>query len=237
MRSAVDLVVLDIAGTTIEEHGAVYVALEDAVVAAGGRPGRADIDAWMGADKHQAIAHLLTAADGPDSLPCQDAELVEGVYQNFRRLLSAAYADRPPAPIKGVPQALARLRAHGVAIALTTGFTREVTTPLLRSVGWDCGVVDTVVTVDDVPAGRPAPYLVFRAMERLGIHQVARVLVAGDTARDLEAGTNAGAGFVVGVLTGGQDAQALGAARHTHLLPSAALLPELVLATQPTDHR
>ena len=191
----------------------------------------------MGADKHQAIAHLLTAAAGAGKAPCADAELIERVYQNFRRLLSAAYADRPPTPIDGVPQALARLRAHGVGIALTTGFTREITTPLLHSVGWDDGVVDTVITVDDVPAGRPAPYLVFRAMERLGIHQMARVLVAGDTTRDLEAGTNAGAGFVVGVLTGGQDAAALGAVRHTHLLASAALLPELVLEPEATDHR
>jgi phosphoglycolate phosphatase-like HAD superfamily hydrolase len=74
-------------------------------------------------------------------------------------------------------------------------------------------------------------------MERLGIHHVARVLVAGDTTRDLEAGTNSGAGFVVGVLTGGQDAAALGAVRHTHLLPSAALLPELMLEAEATDHR
>jgi len=229
VRSAVDLVVLDIAGTTVEEHGAVYVALEEAVVAAGGRPGRDDVEAWMGADKHQAIAHLLTAADGPDASPCPDADLVERVYQDFRERLATAYTQRPPTPVDGVPQALARLRAHGVGIALSTGFTREVTVPLLRGVGWESGVVDTVVTVDDVPAGRPAPYLVFRAMERLGVHRVARVLVAGDTTRDLQAGTNAGAGFVVGVLTGGQDAAALGAVRHTHLLPSAALLPDLVL--------
>ncbi|GAA3446495.1 hypothetical protein [Planomonospora venezuelensis] len=31
-----------------------------------------------------------------------------------------------------------------------------------------------------------------------------------------------------GVLTGGQDATALGAVRHTHLLPSVAALPALL---------
>ena len=62
-------------------------------------------------------------------------------------------------------------------------------------------MADTVVCGSDVPAGRPAPYMIFRAMERLGVTDVARVLVAGDTPRDLEAGTNSGAAMVVGVLS------------------------------------
>jgi phosphonatase-like hydrolase len=89
-------------------------------------------------------------------------------------------------------------------------------------------VLDAVVCVDDVAAGRPAPYMVFRAMERTGVRDVSRVLTAGDTVRDLEAGTNAGAAMVLGVLTGGLDARALGAVRHTHLLPSVADLPDLL---------
>ena len=186
MRSAVDLVVLDIAGTTIEEHGAVYVALEDAVVAAGGRPGRADIEAWMGADKHQARR------------PARTPSWSRGCTRT-----SGGFS-APPTPT-GRPPRSGRPAGAGAA-------TRA--------------------------RGRYRPHhLVFRAMERLGIHHVARVLVAGDTTRDLEAGTNSGAGFVVGVLTGGQDAAALGAVRHTHLLPSAALLPELMLEAEATDHR
>ncbi|WP_275003379.1 hypothetical protein [Promicromonospora iranensis] len=37
---------------------------------------------------------------------------------------------------------------------------------LLERLGWQDGVIDAVVCTDDVPAGRPAPYLVHRAMER-----------------------------------------------------------------------
>lgn len=44
----------------------------------------------------------------------------------------------------------------------------------------------------------------------------------------LAAGMNAGAGFVVGVLTGSFDATALGRERHTHLLPGVASLPEIL---------
>jgi phosphoglycolate phosphatase-like HAD superfamily hydrolase len=64
--------------------------------------------------------------------------------------------------------------------------------------------------------------MIFRAMEATGVVNVSRVLVAGDTTRDLEAGTNAGAAMVIGVLTGGQNAATLGAVRHTHILPGVA---------------
>ncbi|SEN28206.1 phosphonatase-like hydrolase [Nonomuraea pusilla] len=219
----IELAVLDIAGTTVEEHGAVYVALEEAVRAAGGRPGRQDVERWMGADKREAITAMLTT---PEAAP--PPETVESAFADFRDRLRRAYAERRPSPLPGVPEAIAALRAAGVKVALTTGFDREVTAGLLAEVGWDDGVLDAVVCVDDVAAGRPAPYMIFRAMEATGVRDVARVLTAGDTVRDLEAGTNAGAAIVAGVLTGGLDASALGAVRHTHLLPSVAAIPALL---------
>ncbi|MFC7586591.1 phosphonatase-like hydrolase [Nonomuraea antimicrobica] len=177
----------------------------------------------MGADKREAITAMLTSPGGP---PGYDA--VEAAYADFRARLAAAYAARPPAPLPGVAEAIATLRAGGVKVALTTGFDREVTTALLTAVGWDNGFLDAVVCADDVTSGRPAPYLIFRAMEATGVHDVGRVLTAGDTVRDLRAGTNAGARIVAGVLTGGQDAATLGAVRHTHLLPSVASIPALL---------
>lgn len=215
----IELAVLDIAGTTVEEHNAVYDALADAVVAAGGSPSAGDIARWMGADKREAIADLLSAPP---------TDVVDRVFADFRARLAAAYAERPPTPLPGVPEALAKLRADGVRVALTTGFDRGVTDSLLASISWDEGVADTVVCVDDVPVGRPAPYMIFHAMERTGVSDVRRVLTAGDTVRDLQAGCNAGAAMVVGVLTGGQTAAQLGVERHTHLLPSVAEIPALL---------
>ncbi|GAA3427419.1 phosphonatase-like hydrolase [Streptosporangium nondiastaticum] len=220
----IELAVLDIAGTTIEEHGAVYIALEEAVRAAGDHPTPADIRRWMGADKREAITALLTGEAGG----APERSTVDAVFADFRDRLDSAYADRPPAPLPGVPEALATLRAAGVKVALTTGFDRGVTDALLARIGWGDGFLDAVVCVDDVAAGRPAPYMIFRAMEATGVRDVSRVLTAGDTVRDLEAGSNAGAGIVVGVLTGGLDATALGAVRHTHLLPGVADIPDLL---------
>ncbi|HEX2805145.1 MAG TPA: phosphonatase-like hydrolase [Kineosporiaceae bacterium] len=223
----VDLVVLDIAGTTVQEHGAVYVALEDSVRAAGGTPSREDVARWMGADKVEAITALLACGHpGPGTA---DEAVVAGVYDDFRARLDHAYQERPPVPMTGVPEAFALLRGRGVKISLTTGFTREITRPLLDRVGWGADVLDAVVTVDDVTLGRPAPFMIFRSMELTGVTDVSRVLVAGDTVRDLQAGVNAGASFVVGVLGGGTDLAGLGRARHTHLLSGVGDVPALVL--------
>jgi phosphonatase-like hydrolase len=221
---AFDLAVFDIAGTTVEEHNAVYVALEQAVRSAGADPTPDDMARFMGADKKEAITALLSDREG--TMPT--AGEVAAVYVDFRERLGKAYAERPPTALPGVEEAIAGLRSAGVKVVLTTGFSREVTNSLLAALGWTEGVVDAVVCAEEVGAGRPAPYMVFEAMRRTAVHDVRRVLVAGDTVLDLGAGTNSGAGAVVGVLTGAMDATALRAVPHTHLLNSVAEVGELL---------
>jgi phosphonatase-like hydrolase len=220
--SSPELVVLDIAGTTVDEGQHVYRMLGETAKAHGASPSEADIARWHGSAKHEALHALLTSRDGT---PPSDEEL-QTVVADFRNRLTAAYAQHPPLPLPGVSEALAALRAAGIRVALNTGFDRDIVESLLNALGWEGNsVVDAVVCGSDVRAGRPAPFMIFRAMEQLGVTDVARVLVVGDTPRDLQAGTNSGAGLVVGVLTGASDADELGAHRHTHLLPSVADLP------------
>lgn len=229
----IDLAVLDMAGTTIDEGGAVYDALERCVADTGAGVDPEQLQRWMGTDKREAIAALLGKASTP--------QLVEACYSAFREHLAEAYAASPPRPLPGIPAALAALRAHGIKVALTTGFAHDVADPLLQTLGWIVAgqsdqdgqgpagvVVDAVVCADDVAAGRPAPYLVFHAMEATGVARTDRVLVAGDTAADLGCGNAAGAAYVVAVLTGRADAAHLGAHRHTHLLRSVADLPAML---------
>src|ERR1700744_703428 len=221
----IELVLLDIARATTDDGQQVYRVLAETARAHGASPSDADIARWHGASKHEALRALLTTRF---DIPPSDAEL-ESVVADFQARLSAAYADKPPHPLPGVTEALATLREHGVKVALTTGFDRVIVESLISALGWvGDAVADTVVCGSDVAAGRPAPYMIFRAMERVGVADVAHVLVAGDTPRDLEAGSNSGAAMVVGVLSGASDADELGAHRHTHLLPSVAALPGLL---------
>jgi phosphoglycolate phosphatase-like HAD superfamily hydrolase len=65
-------------------------------------------------------------------------------------------------------------------------------------------------------------------MERTGIADAASVMTVGDTVLDLRAGRNAGAGWVVGVLSGAHGRTQLEREPHDHLIGSVAELPGLI---------
>jgi phosphoglycolate phosphatase len=155
-------------------------------------------------------------------------------FARFRALLADFYAGRPPIALPGAESALQTLRGRGIKIALTTGFDDEVAYPLLDSLGWSLGpdgLLDTVVTTTDVRAGRPAPYMIHRAMERTGAQDVRAVLSAGDTLVDVQA-ANQGGVLSVGVLTGSLTAEDFASAAPDYVLSSAADVPTL-RETQP----
>ena len=83
-------------------------------------------------------------------------------------------------------------------------------------------MVDAVVCGDDVPRGRPAPYLIFHAMEATGASDVHKVANVGDTILDLQAASNAGVRWNIGVLSGAHDRELLEREPHTHILASVA---------------
>jgi phosphoglycolate phosphatase len=139
--------------------------------------------------------------------------------------LRRTYTDNPPVPLDGVEQALRELKAQGLKIGLTTGFSREIADMILDSLGWtDGGIIDLSVAGDEVPAGRPEPFLIQKVMADLGVQDTAAVVSAGDTASDVESARRAGV-TSIGVLTGhltSQDFDALGA---DVVLDSVADLP------------
>ena len=94
---------------------------------------------------------------------------------------------------------------------------------------WD--LFEVTLASEDVPLGRPAPFMIYRAMIALGVADVRQVAVVGDTPLDLQSGMNAQAGWVIGVFSGAHDVETLGATPHTHLLPSVADLPMLFVAS------
>lgn len=227
MNSAVnlDLVALDMAGTTLDEGGMVYDVLQGTVADAIGRPVPAElVTKWKGTSKEEAAAGMLTGL-GEDASP----EAVTKLMAEFTERITHAYRETPPTAIPGVEDMFANLRSHGVKVALQTGYSAQIAGAILAGVGWTVGeTIDALVTSDEVAASRPAPYLIFHCMEATGVTDVRRVLAAGDTPNDLGAGTNAGCGYVVGVATGSFTHEQLAVHPHTHLLDSTALIPTLL---------
>jgi phosphonatase-like hydrolase len=227
------LVVFDIAGTIIEDGDQVPDAFRGALHAQQVAVTAAELEPWRGASKREVLRAFLERHYGTGD-PGNAARL-EQAYADFRQRLEAGYRDGGVTPIPGAEATFAWLRERGIRLALTTGFYRQVADLILEAAGWQRapdaargqGFFDATVCSDEVAQGRPAPYMIFRVMEATGVTDVRRVATVGDTALDLLAGTHAGLRWVVGVLSGSQEVETLGAAPHTHLLPSVAMLPRL----------
>jgi phosphonatase-like hydrolase len=130
-------------------------------------------------------------------------------------------------PIPGAASTFAWCRERGIQLATTTGFYGEIRDLILDLCGWR-DLFAANVSSSDVKRGRPAPFMIFRAMEASGMEDVRQVVNVGDTPLGLQAGPNAGVRGVVGVLTGSQGEERLKREPHTHLLPSVTELPSLI---------
>ena len=64
--------------------------------------------------------------------------------------------------------------------------------------------VDNLVTPDQVPAGRPYPYMIYKNMIDLAVPSVDEVVKVGDTITDIKEGLNAKV-WTIGVITGSNE--------------------------------
>lgn len=218
-----ELVVSDFAGTAMKEEGAVLVAYRLALTECDIPFTEEDLAARRGASKRAVFHELAGRVRDPE----QARVVGDKALAVFEAALQHEYESGPVREIEGAGEVVAALRKAGVKVALTSGFDRPVVDLLVRRLGW-ADLWDRVYAASDASAGRPAPYLIYRAMIDLNVHDVGRVCVIGDTPLDLQAAANARAGWIVGVLSGAHGLETLGATPHTHLLPSIAALPRLL---------
>lgn len=225
----IELVVFDLAGTTVYDGDAVKSCFRGALASAGVNADPDAIDAVMGWYKPDAIRALLLGSDSDAS-----EARVHLIHEEFVRLMCEYYAHDPwVREIPGAGAAFARLQAAGVRVAVNSGFSRPVVTILLERLGWSgSGLIDAEITSDEVPRGRPYPDMIRSLMSRLEITDPARVAKIGDTRVDLEEGANAGCGLNVGVTTGSYSREQLERCPHTHILSSVAELPALLLGDE-----
>lgn len=209
------LLVTDFAGTTMKDDGAVLAAYRSALGEFNIPFTEEDLAARRGANKRAVFRELA----GDDAV----ADRALGA---FEAALRREYESGEVREIEGAEAALTALKGAGIKLALTSGFDRGLVDLLVGRLGW-ADLFDCVLSGSDAPEGRPAPYLIYRAMTELRVHDVAQVAVVGDTPLDLRAANNARAGWVIGVLSGAHGIETLGATPHTHLLPSVASLPKL----------
>ena len=218
---SVALVVFDMAGTTIQDAGQVPKAFTEVLLGHGIAITEGELNALRGASKRDAIRHFV-ALHGPADIERR----TDRIFNDFREHLSGLFRAGGLKPVEGAAATFTWLRGRGTKVALNTGFDRTIADLMVAAVGWQ-PAVDAVVCADDVAQGRPAPDLILKAMERTAVADARRVMAVGDTVLDLRAGRNAGAGWVVGVLSGAHRRAQLEAEPHDHLIASVAELPAL----------
>ncbi len=217
------MVAFDVAGTVLNDDGLVISAFKKAFEAT--QP-----DLWpthgvewtqyaldtMGQSKIDVFTKLLG-----------DVEKAHQANVAFEESYVQEIAEVGAVPIVGAEDIFKYLGSKGIAVALTTGFSRSTLDRLIIELGWK-DLIDLSITPSEAGRGRPHPDMLNMAVEVLGITKPEHVIVLGDTASDMQAAVAFGAGQAIGVLTGAHDEHTLHDAGATSVINSVADLKSLI---------
>ncbi len=222
----IELVVFDMAGTTVDDQGVVNRCFRETLAGHGLAAEPESVDAVMGLPKPEAFRILVGRSELADLLLGR----LDALHAEFVRKMIKFYANDPAVcEVAGIGALFARLRSAGVKVALDTGFSRDIAAVILDRLGWNdsSGPVDSSICSDEVARGRPHPDMITQLMSRLGVTSPKTVVKIGDAPADLEEGFSAGCRWVIGVTWGSHTRAQLERYPHTHLVDSVDELTEL----------
>ncbi len=222
----IELVVFDMAGTTVNDEDSVTRCVQGALSPLGVEVGVADVNRVMGIPKPEALRILIEQSPGHDAL----LDRLDAIHRDFVARSIAFYRVDPSVrEVPGAAETFRALKAANIKVALNTGFDRSITRTILDRLGWSASpLVDATISSDEVERGRPYPDMILSLMQQLGIGDPGKVAKVGDTPADLMEGQNAGCGLVIGVTAGTHTREQLEPHPHSHLIGSVRELPELL---------
>ena len=104
--------------------------------------------------------------------------------------------------IPGAAHTVAALRAAGLKIASSTGYTREMMAPVLTRAAEQGYAPDHVVCAGETLEGRPSPLMIYKACVDLGVWPLSRVVKVDDAEAGIAEGRAAGC-FTIGIAASG----------------------------------
>lgn len=205
----IECIIMDWAGTAVD-YGcfAPVAAFVESFKAIGAPVSAAETRAHMGLTKIEEVRALFAidhvkadfrAKYGRD----YNEDDVQECYKKFQEELFRTLEDYSK-PIPGVVEVISKLRGQGIKVGSTTGYTREmmdVVIPAAAKLGY---VIDNCETSDNLPGGRPKPYMIYQNMCRMDIASPRSVVKVGDTISDIKEGVNAGV-WSIGVVLGSNE--------------------------------
>jgi phosphoglycolate phosphatase-like HAD superfamily hydrolase len=208
----IDLVVLDKDGTIID-FGPMWSgwaeALAASLAAVTGRAIEAPLFEMLGYDP---VERIVRPGGGLAATPMARLRertadvLVAGGLSDAEaeRALEASWHAPDPVglahPLADLPALFDRLHTGGRRVAVATSDDRAPTQRTLDALGVTAAI-DALVCADDGVAVKPAPDMVLALCATLRV-EPGRTAVVGDSPADLRMARAAGAGLVIGVLTG-----------------------------------
>lgn len=126
----------------------------------------------------------------------EDAD-IDRMYEKFLPLQKGVLADHSDL-IPGAVETFQWCLEQGIRVGSSTGYTHElmqVVVPIAAEAGYQ---PEVVLCAEDAPEGRPAPWLIYECMKRLGVYPASHVVKVDDTTVGIEAGIHAGT-WTVGI--------------------------------------
>jgi phosphonoacetaldehyde hydrolase len=196
-RGPVKAVILDWAGTAVDYGSfaptAVFLHLFESQ---GVQITAEDARSGMGLMKKDHLRTILSrpsvaeAWEAAHGAPPSKAD-IDNLFENFIPMQLSVLTEYAT-PIPGLLDVVKYLRARGIKIGSTTGYIRsmmDVLAPKAKENGYE---PDCIVCPDEVPAGRPFPWMCYQNAIQLGVFPLAAMVKVGDTLVDIEEGLNAG---------------------------------------------
>jgi len=194
---SIQLVVLDMAGTTVSDTFSVHDSMINAF-----QDHKLIIDRKLASNvlavpKPVGINTILV-----NHFQIIDDLLIEKIHNSFKFHMNSYYRDNEAvSETKNTGKFFTYLKERDIKIVLDTGFSKETADLIIDRLQWH-SVIDGLVCSDDPSIGRPKPDMIFIAMEMVGVSEINKVIKVGDTPNDMLQGKNANCKWTIGVNSG-----------------------------------
>lgn len=225
MPAQIELVVFDMAGTTVSDNQDVARAFQQAFLLNGITTEIKMIQPLMGYHKPVAIRKLMDILNRPTDEP-----EVERIHQDFKKGMLSFYENDPAVkPMPGAEDLFSWLQEQDIRVALNTGFSRDIASVIIDRFGWmEKGLVDFFIGSDEVELGRPHVFMIERLMSAANVTDPLAVAKVGDTAVDMEEGRNVGCRYRIGITTGAYTEEELEKSNPTHIVDHLQEIPRII---------
>lgn len=221
----VELVVFDMAGTTVVDNNFVAKAFQNAFKNNGFYIIEEEVNPFMGYHKPQAIKMLLKKNEEQF-----DKKIIEAIHNEFVNEMLDFYEYSPLVkPIPDAEDVFLFLKERSIKIALNTGFPRSIAEVIVKRFQWmERGLINDFIASNEVEKGRPFPYMIETLKKRNNISSEYCIMKVGDTVVDILEGKNAHCQYIVGVTTGAATKEELEFFEPTHVISSLSQIPAIL---------